>query len=367
MNSSGRNIRIVAGIAILCRFLLAGNVEAYYPPPILLKIDGNEQTGGFIASCWNSICADTFSINTPAEPLLTRSPFTAHLRLPLQEPPEKLGFIAAQVTDINELDQGERATYGGRAWNIEWNEWRSYNVSLERESDINLSLEPGLYVLTVDAHWKKGSAAYGFLVQVYEPESDNADESPLPALLKINGNEQTSGIGSYCWNVENETTKICTDANGIITPREPLLTISPFTAHLHMPLEEPPQELGFSTAQVRDKNESYETRNDFFRTWSFDSNEWYWHNLPSGNESDIDLSFEPGLYVLDVDAKWKDKGSVSYGFLVQVYDPAAEVTTQATEKASGFQFALAITIFLAVYASGQKRTRTKTQSHKIGK
>ena len=43
------------------------------------------------------------------------------------------------------------------------------------------------------------------------------------------------------------------------------------------------------------------------------------------------------------------------GFLVQVSDPAAEVTSQATEKGSGFPFALAITILMAVYAFGRKR------------
>jgi hypothetical protein len=78
-----------------------------------------------------------------------------------------------------------------------------------------------------------------------------------------------------------------------------------------------------------------------------------------------------------VDANWKDNGSVSYGFLVKVDEPEAKVTTQAaaaneseksttssqnetnninsTEKAAGFQYALAITILLAVYESGRKR------------
>jgi hypothetical protein len=187
MNIIWSKIIKIAGIAILFFIFISGSAGAF-PSPILLKINGNEQTGGFIASCWNSMCADAFSTNTPAEPLLTRSPFTVHLTLPLQEPPEKLGVIEAQVTDKNEIDPGKGAAYGHRAWNIEWTEWRSYNVSLESESDINLSLPPGLYVLTVDAHWKKGSAAYGFLVQVYESESDNADAPPTPALLKINGN-----------------------------------------------------------------------------------------------------------------------------------------------------------------------------------
>jgi hypothetical protein len=141
------NIRIVTGIAILSLFLLSGNVGSYYPPPALLEIDGNEQSAGIGNSCWKvenetySVCADTFSIITPAEPLLTRSPFTAHLRIPLQEPLEEVAFSAAQVTDKTELNKVKGAAY--EAWNFEPKNWSSYNVPLERESDINLSLEPG--------------------------------------------------------------------------------------------------------------------------------------------------------------------------------------------------------------------------------
>lgn len=42
------NIRIAAGITVLSLFLFAGSVAAY-PPPAILKIDGNEQTSGIAA------------------------------------------------------------------------------------------------------------------------------------------------------------------------------------------------------------------------------------------------------------------------------------------------------------------------------
>ncbi len=91
--------------------------------------------------------------------------------------------------------------------------------------------------------------------------------------------------------------------------------------------------------------------------------------MPLERESVINLSLEPGLYVMNVFVKWEGKGDVSYGFLVKVYDPAAEGTqtdtaTESeksttsspnetdnmipTEKAAGFQFALAITALLSV-------------------
>lgn len=152
-----------------------------------------------------------------------------------------------------------------------------------------------------------------------------------------------------------------------------MLTRSPFTAHLRLPLQELPAEVGFSTTPVTDDDEFKELANGV-RVWRLGSG-GNWNNLPSELEPDINLSLEPGLYVLNVGAEWKDRGSVTYGFLVKVYNPAAEVTTQAatatesekstisnpnethniSPKAAGFQFALAITILLTVYASGRKR------------
>ena len=55
-----------------------------------------------------------------------------------------------------------------------------------------------------------------------------------------------------------------------------------------------------------------------------------WYKLPSEREPDINLSLEPGLYVLNVGAKWNDIGSVTYGFLVQVNDLEAEVTNNVS-------------------------------------
>jgi hypothetical protein len=176
------NIKKVAGIAILSLFLLVGSASAG-PPPALLEIDGNEQIAGIGDSCWKGEeCADTFSIITPAEPLLTRSPFTAHLRLPLQESPEELGFSAIRVTDDDALRN--EAVNDFRAWRYGL-QGMNIQVPLERESDINLSLEPGLYVLNVFVKWEdKGDVFYGFLVQVNDPEAEvtnNVSSGGIPA------------------------------------------------------------------------------------------------------------------------------------------------------------------------------------------
>lgn len=207
--------------------------------------------------------------------------------------------------------------------------------------------------------------------------ASSASADPPPAILKINGNEQISGIGTNCWKVENETFSLCADYAGIITPAEPLLTRSPFTALLRLPLQVPPEELEFSTFRVADENELKSEANGV-RVWSLKyENAENRYKRPLEREPGIYLSLKPGLYVLRVDANWKDNGSVSYGFLVKVDEPEAEATTQAaaatesekattsspnethniipTEKAAGFQFALAITILLALYIGGRKR------------
>lgn len=205
----------------------------------------------------------------------------------------------------------------------------------------------------------------------------NASADPPPAILKINGNEQISGIGSSCWKVENETFSLCADYAGIITPAEPLLTRSPFTAILRLPLQVPPEELEFSTFRVTDENELKSGANSV-RVWSLKyENATDRYKRPLEREPGIYLSLKPGLYVLSVDANWKDNGSVSYGFLVKVYEPEAKVTTQATtaagseksttsspnethniiptEKAAGFQFALAITALLVAITIRRNR------------
>ena len=55
------NIRIMAGIAILSLFLLAGSASAD-PPPAILKIDGDEQTSGIGTNCWKEEVNQTSSV-----------------------------------------------------------------------------------------------------------------------------------------------------------------------------------------------------------------------------------------------------------------------------------------------------------------
>ncbi len=189
--------------------------------------------------------------------------------------------------------------------------------------------------------------------------ANSASADPPPAILMINGNEQTSGIGSNCWKVENETFSLCADYAGVITPAEPLLTSSPFTAFLHLPLQVPPEELEFSTFRVTDDEELKEAANGV-RAWSLEyGNAENRYKRPLEREPDINLSLAPGLYVLRVDANWKEIGSVSYGFLVQVNEPEAKTTNKASsgKKTAGFKVFLAIIALLLVIKIRRNRRK----------
>lgn len=145
--------------------------EIIKPPPAILKLDGKEQVSGIGSYCWNgvfsSLCADYVGPQTPDEPLPAISPFTAHLSLPLEEIPQELHINVFRVTDDDEIELGAN---GSRSWHIKEENMQQGNYSTltpERESDINLSLEPGLYILQVYPIWKeKGSVSYGFLLTV---------------------------------------------------------------------------------------------------------------------------------------------------------------------------------------------------------
>jgi IPT/TIG domain len=138
---------------------------------------------------------------------------------------------------------------------------------------------------------------------------------PPPATLKIDGKEQISGIGSYCWS--GTWKALCADMVGIPTAQEPLIASPTFTAHLRLPLQDPPYELRLDVIRVKYEDEL----NLSARSWRWwDTRDVQRKNfiLPFEPEQDIELSLEPGLYVLSIGAWWKEKGSASYGFLVKV-------------------------------------------------
>ncbi|TRZ88508.1 MAG: hypothetical protein D4R88_07745 [Methanosarcinales archaeon] len=170
---------VLAIVILLVTSVYLISQQEIEPPPATLKIEGTEQISGIGSFCWKgtwkALCVDMIGIPTALEPLLASSSFTAHLRLPIQEPPYDLRLNAVRVKDEDELN------FSARGWHW-WKEREEklFTLHLEREQDIELSLEPGLYVLSIGAWWKdKGSASYGFLVEVRANGSGAVPTTPV--------------------------------------------------------------------------------------------------------------------------------------------------------------------------------------------
>jgi hypothetical protein len=148
------------------------------------------------------------------------------------------------------------------------------------------------------------------------PDDDYDDIKPPLAALTINGAVQTSGLGTYCWSDDSKGMGICVDAIGIATPQEALLVKSPFTAQFAIPFEELLSEVVVTVRPVNPESEMDEAGKDGWRWWMYAEGEHY--ELPVDGERSLDLELAPGIYVLDLFARWEQLGDASYGFLVQV-------------------------------------------------
>jgi WD40 repeat protein len=155
------------------------------------------------------------------------------------------------------------------------------------------------------------------------PPSDAS--KPPPATLIINGNTQVSGIGSYCWS--NQST-ICADMGGIPTSSQPLVTIdTPFTARFQLPLDRPPDSLYISVMPAVNEIDSSQ---DHVRLWE-PANGWS-GELPLKKEVEYEFQESGGLYIFQLNSRWKEYGDVTYGFLVQVgktKNPLSPTSTQS--------------------------------------
>ena len=101
---------------------------------------------------------------TPRDPLLAKDPVIARLTLPLEEPPDLLQLSIFPAVEKNEVKMDDLPA-GLRYWMPA--EAVNQELAPQASQDIQLNLEPGLYVFNVFANWNvKGDAFYGFLVEV---------------------------------------------------------------------------------------------------------------------------------------------------------------------------------------------------------
>jgi hypothetical protein len=153
------------------------------------------------------------------------------------------------------------------------------------------------------------------------PDMDVVDDpeeiEPPPAILTVAGQEQVSGIGSFCWSGnarEGGQVHLCVDTVGLPTAPEPLAVSGSFTVTFRLPIAEQPQELSLRIIPVTDQDQL-----------DVGSAPWRWwpgragtrRVLPLTQEPGLALSLDPGLYLLSLFARWPERGDVAYGFLVE--------------------------------------------------
>ena len=151
------------------------------------------------------------------------------------------------------------------------------------------------------------------------------DIKPPPAVLEVDGQEQISGIGTYCWSDPEEGVAVCADMLGIITPENPLVVPASFTARFYLSPEAEPEELALRVLPVSAEDE-IQPSGEGWRAWPGAPGEVY--TLPLERAPEIELNLEPGTHVLELFARWEDWGDVSYGFLLEV--PETDGTPQLT-------------------------------------
>ena len=161
------------------------------------------------------------------------------------------------------------------------------------------------------------------------PGSKEASSGEPPAaILQIGEDQQVSGIGSYCWPTESEGVGLCADMIGIPTSPDPIQVESPFTAQFTIPLTTPPDTMVLSITPLEAADE-IDSEVGGMRWWSPHPTDQF--DLPLTPPHEIELSLEPGLYLLNVFTQWQELGDVSYGFLTEV-SPALVSETPGEES-----------------------------------
>jgi hypothetical protein len=144
------------------------------------------------------------------------------------------------------------------------------------------------------------------------------EDRPPAATLVIGDLKQQAGVGTSTWIVEkqgNEETIVHGDSFGLVTPSQPLVVASPFTATLLLPIPTAPTVLWYALAPASETAQPDSGSQEFINWHTAMKPENY---LALDEKPEISLTLEPGRYLLEVYVEWADLGSVDYGFFLEV-------------------------------------------------
>ena len=146
-----------------------------------------------------------------------------------------------------------------------------------------------------------------------EPEFD----APPPATLTIDGAQQLSGIGTYCWSTSG-LGSLCADYFGVPTPADPLPASSSITATLQLAVQTAPTSLSLAVFAVSPEMDRLPDNPDSASWWPSSGEFDLSRELRLESRTQFELALDPGLYVFSIFAAWEHLGDVNYGFLVEV-------------------------------------------------
>ena len=139
---------------------------------------------------------------------------------------------------------------------------------------------------------------------------------PPPAVLQIGELEQESGISSYCWTVPGEEHGVCADGIGFGTAPVPMMVEGSFAARFTNPLS---ADLDFVSLSIRHITLADKLPDEpgGMYWWRPESEDQITKN-PTPPDYEVELTLEPGLYLLNYFANWEEFGDVTYSFLVEI-------------------------------------------------
>lgn len=148
--------------------------------------------------------------------------------------------------------------------------------------------------------------------------STASDIKPPAAQLTIDGKTQVAGVGTFCWQEKNlfgQGAGLCADMIGIPTSPDPLKASVGAQADLKLPIADAPAGLFVSVIPVA-ADGAMEAELGDNSWWQYQQGEPVEAQLAA--EQRLTLDFEPGLYLISVQARWDELGDVMYGFLVEL-------------------------------------------------
>lgn len=189
LSACGRNAETIQPTAIstlvpAITVFPTSELSPYYgePEPIQIIFDGKTYNSQIGTTSWileiqpdgttAVMIGDAFAINTPIEPIITKSSFSFTLKLPIPINPAELWYVVYKVSE-EELKSKDKS-HGIIAWNPDYTKQvhiQQTNLPLSSEQQLAFSLESGIFVLEVNAGWGDRSelqADYGFLIEVQE-------------------------------------------------------------------------------------------------------------------------------------------------------------------------------------------------------